>query len=127
MRLTATDIDSLYRFPASVWIGARMPNRVQVVVDQTDELTAAVALSPVFLGAGRERIRGAFGRVQQHRVGSLVKIVIHVAPVEAKKATVMRIGADLCLGWQMQRILDLRDQVFAVEDAGISEDCEFAR
>jgi hypothetical protein len=52
-----------------------MPNRVQVVVEQTDELAAAVALPPVFLGAGRQRIRSTIGRVQQYRVGSLAKIV----------------------------------------------------
>jgi hypothetical protein len=32
----------------------------------------------------------------------------------------MRIGADLCLGWQAQEILDLGDQVFASENAGLS-------
>jgi hypothetical protein len=38
----------------------------------------------------------------------------------------MRIGADLCLGRQVQRILDLGNQVFTSKDAGISEDREFA-
>ena len=76
-----------------------MPDIDHIVMDETDKLVAAVALRPIFFRAGRQGIRVALGRVQQHRVGSLVKIVIHVAPVEAFEAFVVRIGADLCLGW----------------------------
>jgi len=70
---------------------------------------------------------GKILRASGQEVGSLAKIVIHVVPVQAKKATVMRIAAELRLLRQVQCFLDLGDQVFAVENAFVSENCEVAR
>jgi len=50
---------------------------------------------------------GKILRASGQEVGSLAKIVIHVVPVQAKKATVMRIAAELRLLRQVQCFLDL--------------------